>query len=66
MWYLFEHVGIPTAYANSSIKSLQDYSRPLSSSRPKKEWPHTALHCYNESEKQTFLYEKINCGLFVD
>ena len=43
-------------------KYLQDYRRPFSSCKPNEEWPHVALPCYNESEKELFLYEKFNSG----
>ena len=35
---------------------LQDYGRPLSSCKAKEKWPHIALPCYNESEKEIFTW----------
>ena len=41
---------------------LQNYRRPFSSYKPNKEWTHKALTCFNESEKELFLYEMVNSG----
>ena len=35
-------------------KSLQDYRRPFSICKPNEEWPHIALPCHNEREKELF------------
>ena len=35
-------------------KYLQEYRRPSSSCKPNEEWPHRAVPCYNESEKELF------------
>ena len=35
-------------------KYLQDYRKPFSSCKTNEEWPHAALPCYNENEKELF------------
>ena len=37
-------------------KYLQDYRRPFSRCQPNKKWWHIALPCYNESEKELFIW----------
>ena len=56
------NAGIPMADASPLIKYLQDYRRPFTSCKPNEGWTHIALHCYNESEKELFLYEIVNRG----
>ena len=40
-------------------KYLQDYRRPFSSCKSNKEWPHIALPCYIESEKELFYMKSL-------
>ena len=37
-------------------KYLQDYRRPFSSCKSKEEWTHVTLPCYDESEKEFFIW----------
>ena len=37
-------------------KYLRDHRRKFSSCEPSKEWPHRALHCYNESLIEFFAW----------
>lgn len=44
-------------YAGMQVQEynyLQDYREPFSSSKPNEEWPHIALHYYNESRINFF------------
>ena len=37
-------------------KYLQDYRSLFSSCKPYEEWTHIALTCYNDSEKELFIW----------
>ena len=53
MSYLNEYDGTPIMQLRQ-YKHLQDQRRPFSSCKPYEEWPHIALHCYNENELELF------------
>ena len=38
------------------IKYLQDHRKPFNSCKPNEERPHIALPCYNEIEKELFMF----------